>query len=372
MTGRSGAQRPSVAELLARSEGGQPSSRTRRVAPSGRRGRRRKVWRRVIGGFLALVLLIAVYYLGLFAYVDNAVERSDVLRLSGPEIITPERQLDARNYLLVGADGGERDTTILAHLPADDSPAVVVVFPGNAYVDVPTCEDADGQPTEPYSGPFSSVVGTGGAGCLVRTVQGLTGLRVNHFVRMDLVAFPDMVDAIGGVPMCLGSPVREPASGLDLPAGAALIDGDETLPFLRQQTGQGQAETARIERQQQFLAALLDRSLSARTVANPVRITRFLTAAAGSLVLDPDTTLGDLKTLVELLRDLDSESVVLVTAPIADPAYTPVGSSSSYALLDEALGRQLYQSLIEDTTTVLAPDPAAGSDASQSEEISCG
>lgn len=315
-------------------------------------------------------MLVAVYYVGLVAYVDSTVQRVDVLRLSGPEIIAEERQLDAENFLLVGSDGGGRDTTILAHLSPDGSQSVVVVFPRDAYVDVPACQAAGGQPTEPYSGPFSSVIGAGGAACLVHTVQVLTGLRVNHYVQMDLASFPAMVDALGGVPLCLGSSLRERDSGLELPAGTSVIDGEQTLPFLRLETRQGPAETERIQRQQQFLASLLDRSLSPGTLVNPLRLTRFLTTTADSLTLDLDTTLGDLKSLVELLRDLNGELVLLLTAPIAVPDFSPVGSSASYPLLDEQLGRQLYESIIEDAAVGLPG--AAAADPSSPGEVDCG
>ncbi|MGI8694902.1 MAG: LCP family protein [Geodermatophilaceae bacterium] len=383
MAGHTGADRPSVADLLARSEErpvrGRLSGRPRRSSKASRhsgrqgQGRRRKARHWVIGAAVALVLLVAFYYIGLLAYIDNAVERADVLRLSGPEITAAERQQDAENFLLFGSDGGDRDTTILAHLSEDGSDATVIVFPGDAYVDVPACEGADRQPTEPYSGAFGSVYETGGAGCLVRTVQVLTGLRINHYVQMDLTGFPAMVDALGGVPVCLGSAVSEAGNELDLPAGPAVIDGEQTLPFLRLQARPGPAATERIERQQQFLASLLDRSLAARTVANPVRLTRFVNAAADSLTLDPDTTLGDLKNLVDLLRDLSSESVLLLTAPIADPAYTPVGSSTTYQLFDEQLGRQLYQSVIADSATALPPNSALPTSAAPSATgVDCG
>ena len=312
---------------------------------------------------VVLILLGAAYYVGLLAYVDNTVERSDVLRLAGPEIIEVDRQRDAENFLLVGIDDGERDTVVVAHLSQDGSPSVVLVLPGQAYVDVPACQGSDGQPTEPYGGPISSVYGTGGAGCLVRTVQLLTGLRINHYVQLDIAGFPAMVEALGGVPMCLRSAVRDDASGLNLPAGGAVIDGDQSLQFLRLPSRAGPAEAERIERQQQFLASLLDRSLAPATLANPARLTRFLTVAAESLTLDPDTSFGDLRRLIELFRDLNSDSVVLVTAPISDPDFRPAGSSSSYLLLDEQLGRQLSQSIIDNSAVLPAevrppPSPA--------------
>lgn len=339
---------------------------------SRRKRRRRPLWRRagrrVFTGLVLVALLVATYYVGLVAYADNSVARADVLRPFGPEIVAPEAQQEAANFLVVGSDPAGPDTVMLAHIGPDDAQSVALVFPADAYVDVPACTDPDGDPVEPYGGAFTTVFDTGGAACLVRTVQALTGLRVAHYVELDLARFPGMVDALGGVPLCLDAALQDPATGLDLPAGTSLIDGDQTLPFLRLESEQGAAETERIRRQQQFLGSVVDRALSARTVADPVRLTGFLTGTAAALTLDPETSLRDLRSLAGLLTDLGSATVPLLTAPIADPDYQPSTGGPHYALLDDQLGRQLYRSIVEQTGLAVPRGGANAEEATRASE----
>ena len=324
-----------------------------------RRGAVGRWFRRAAAFVVALVLLGVAYYVALFVYAENSVDRRDVLRPVGPEILSPERQVEAQNFLVVGRDVGDRDTTMLAHLSADRSRAVVVVFPGQALVDVPPCTGPDGSGTEPFTGAFGRVLQTGGADCLVRTVQALTGLRINHYVQIAISGVPAMVDAVGGVPLCLTGPVRDAGAGLSLPAGASTLSGAQALPFLRSRAESGAAEVARIQRQQQFLASLLDRALAASTLANPVRVTRFVSASVQSVTLDPDTTFRDLRSLVGVLQDISGTSVVFVTAPVAQADYRPAGSAQSFTLLDEELGARLYRSVIDESTLVLPQGGAA-------------
>lgn len=343
------------------------------TAPPGRRRRRRRsLWRRagrrIFTALVLVALLVASYYVGLVAYADNSVARADVLRPSGPEIVLPRVQQNSENFLVVGSDPAGSDTVMLAHIGTDGAQSVAVVFPADAYVDVPACTDPDGEPVEPYGGAFSTVFDTGGAGCLVRTVQSLTGLRVGHYVELDLAAFPAMVDALGGVPLCLDAALRDPATGLDLPAGRSLIDGAQTLPFLRLEGARGPAETERIRRQQQFLGSVVDRALSTRTVVDPVRLTDFLTETADALTLDPQTSLRHLRSLAGLLADLGGATVPLLTAPIADADYQPVTGGLPYTLLDDQLGRQLYRSIVEQTGLAVprgGPNAEAAARASQ-------
>lgn len=365
--------RPTVAELVG--GGSRPPSR-RQARRAARRGRPlwRRAGRRAFTGLVLVALLVATYYVGLVAYADNQVARADVLRPGGPEIVLADQQAEAQTFLVVGADDGGPDTVLLAHVAPEGAQSVAVVFPGDAFVDVPACSGPDGAPREPYGGTFASVFDDGGAGCLIRTVQMLTGLRIGHYVQLDLAEFPGIVEALGGVPLCLDAAVRDPSGAVDLPAGPSTIDGAETLPFLRWQTQRGTAETERIRRQQQFLGSVVDRALSPRTVIDPRRITAFLTRTADALTLDPDTSLRDLRALAGVLTDLGGESVPLLTAPIADPTYRPLTGGPAYVLLDDQLGRQLYRSIAEQTGLVLprgsqnaqaaerASQAAAGSD----------
>lgn len=329
-SGHRGARIPvTVAELIAR-------DREPAVAPVGRAPRTRMRLRRAAISLVAVLALGAVYYVGLFAYVDNAVARVDALRLNAPAIMSAPVQADADNFLLVGSRAGQLDSAMLVHLTPDRSRGVLVSFPANAYVDVPACAAAN---TEPFTGSLAAAFQKGGGGCTVAAIQLLTGIKVTHYVQLDYPGFARMVNALDGVPGCAGGAV------LDGAAAASVLESDPD------------PDAAAVARQQQLLGGLFEKVLSAGTILNPVRLTSFLTSAASAVTLDGDTTLGDLKDLGEQLRQLDAQTLTFRTAPVSDPDYTPVGSATSYAILDDTGGRALYDSMIDDTV-LPAVDPA--------------
>ncbi|MBA3523874.1 MAG: LCP family protein, partial [Geodermatophilaceae bacterium] len=207
-----------------------PSRAARRRTHRRRRGRR--LIRVVVAVGVGIPLLALGYYAGLAAVVGSDVRRVEALSPDGAEVLHPDDP--AQTYLLVGTglrgpDAGPDTTIVMVHVPPQDAPSTAVVLPALAYVDVPNCDDDDGAPVEPYAGPLDSVLATGGAGCLVRTVQQVTGLAVDHYLQFDVAAVADVVESVGPVPVCLPSAVPE----LGLRAGPQRLDGAEVLALLR-------------------------------------------------------------------------------------------------------------------------------------------
>lgn len=371
--GRDGAQEPApvtVAELLART-GADPEGphRRRRAgrrdarvhAKPVRRARRAAGW--ITGAVVAILVVTAVYYVGLFAYTENAVSRADVLDQGSAAIRSPQLQTGADNFLLVGT-GTDADATVLVHLSPQSARAVLVSFPPDAYVDVPACARPDGSTTEPYTGRLDSAFDTAGAGCALSTVQLLTGIRIDHYIQMDFTGIPAMVDALGGLPVCVDTAPADGPSGS--PAATTVLDGAEALDFVRAESQGGAADMGSAAHLHEFLTSMFDRALSAGTFVDAVTLTRFLTATAASLTLDSDTTFGDLKDLGDQLDELDPEAELFLTAPVADPDFQPVGSDTSYALLDDDLGRSLYDAMINNSVVALEPAPTRSTPAATS------
>ncbi|CAN5225386.1 hypothetical protein BH20ACT5_BH20ACT5_14220 [soil metagenome] len=346
----------SVAELLARAGTDQPPSGGRRSAsrapraPAGPRHRLRRAAIWASAALVAVLVLTAVYYVGLFAYADNTVGRAEALDLASPVIRSPELQAEADNYLLV-ASGAAGDTIVLVHLSAPLERAVLVDFPADAYVDVPACTRPDGSVTEPYTGRLDSAAETAGAGCTVAAVQLLTGIRVDHYVGVELAGLPAMVDALGGLAVC-----APPAAGDPGPAAITMLDGEQAVDFV-QGAGQGGRTGAGAAQLHQVITAVLEQALSAGTFVNAIALSRFLTATADSLTLDADTTFGDLKDLGDRLAALAPAAELFLTAPVLDPAFRPTGGDSIYALLDGDLGRSIYESIIRSESLAAEPVP---------------
>jgi LCP family protein required for cell wall assembly len=327
-----------------------------------------------IGAFLGVLVAAAGGY-GLYEYwqLNGNIRRIDALAPDDAAIRDAGKQLDAQNYLLIGSDtragangryeesagqvSGERsDTTILAHLSPDRDKALLVSFPRDSWVRLPACRKKDGTIEPEHDGQFNEAFTTGGAACTVRTVQRLTGIKINHYVQVDFAGFKTMVDAVGGVPICSTVPLRDRESGLRLEAGTSVLRGEQALAYVRARYGIGDgSDLGRIQRQQRFLGAMVRKATSTRLLVNPIALRRFLDAATNSLTLDRGTSFGDLKALADQLRDLDPKRVSFLTAPIADPAYNPPGfptpppgQAGSKVLLDGVAGRKLWDSIIHD------------------------
>ncbi|PKW08218.1 transcriptional attenuator, LytR family [Streptomyces sp. 1222.5] len=299
-------------------------------------GRRRRRWLK--GSALALaVLVVASAGAGWAVYAKlNANITPD--EAAAAELARYERERPtalvrgAQNILLIGSDtragdgndeygrdlGSERsDTTILLHLAADRRSATAVSLPRDLMVDVPGCRRPDGSRSRPAFAMFNHAFQVGGSACTIRTVEKLTGIRVDHHMVVDFSGFKEMVDAVDGVQVCLKEPVDDKAAKLKLPAGRVTLDGEQALGYVRARKSLGNgSDTERMERQQLFLGALVDKVQGNDVLLNPVKLYPVLDAATSSLTTDPElASLRGLYQLVRGLRDIPTERVQFLTVP---------------------------------------------------------
>ncbi|MFF8095862.1 LCP family protein [Streptomyces sp. NPDC016675] len=238
----------------------------------------------------------------------------------------------AQNILLIGSDsrsgdgnarygrdsGTERsDTTILLHLAAGRDSATAVSLPRDLMVDVPGCRRPDGSRTAPVFAQFNYAYQVGGSACSIRTVEKLTGIRLDHHVVVDFQGFKKLVDALDGVEVCLRAPVDDEDAKLRLPAGRVTLDGEQALGYVRARKSLGDgSDTDRMDRQQRFLGALVNKVQSNDVLLNPVKLYPVLDAATSSLTTDPDlASLRGLYDLVRGLRGIPTERVQFLTVP---------------------------------------------------------
>jgi LCP family protein required for cell wall assembly len=164
---------------------------------------------------------------------------------------------------------------------------------------------------------FNSAFSEGGPACTIKTVESLTDIRIDHYVVVDFTGFKDMVDALGGVKVCVPYDVHDPQSHLDLTKGIHNVKGQQALAYVRTRHGIGNgSDLERIDRQQAFLSSMVSKVRSKGLLFQPVRLYNFLAAATKSLTTDPE--LGDLKAMAGLARDvkgLPTEDVTFVTVP---------------------------------------------------------
>ncbi|MEU6338102.1 LCP family protein [Streptomyces cellulosae] len=308
------------------------------ASPTGRgtvrRRRRRWVWGVGLGVSLTLVGAAAAGW-AVYMKLEGNITPDDATaaELARLEKDRPTALVkDALNILLIGSDsragaengryghdpGTERsDTVILLHLSAGRRSATAVSIPRDLMVDVPDCRRRDGSRSAPMFTQFNAAFEVGGPACTIRTVEKLTDVRVDHHVVVDFEGFKDMVDAVDGVEVCLNEPIDDKDAHLRLPAGRVTLDGEQALGYVRARKTLGDgSDTGRIERQQRFLGALVNKVRSNEILLNPVKLYPVLDAATSSLTTDPElASLRGLYELVRGLRDIPTEGVQFLTVP---------------------------------------------------------
>src|SRR5680860_477333 len=244
------------------------------------------------------------------------------------------------------------DTIILIRVPNDGSSATALSIPRDSYIDVP------GLGMTKVNGAFGAtketerlrLVGEGtsdadadsksttaGRKALVQSVAKLTGVTVDHYAEIGLLGFALLTNAVNGVEVCLNAPVDEPLSGADFEAGKQTLDGSDALSFVRQRHDLPRGDLDRIVRQQVFMASLVQKVISARTLSNPNTLNALKSAVQRSVLIDSD---WDVIKFATQLQDLAGGSVTFATIPVVDGnATSPEGDSLSLIHISEPTRR---------------------------------
>ncbi|MEO9198462.1 MAG: LCP family protein [Antricoccus sp.] len=345
-------QDPDFAAMPAEQESETESTVGSRSEPAAARPRK-SLWQRR-GSIRALMIvgivaaLVAAYYVVILFVAQSQIARADVLRPNSAEIIDAAAQQGVDNYLLVigdqsGAAAGAQ-ITALAHVSADGASLVIVSFPRQTIVDVPPC-GTKASSVAPFTGTLEQAFAKGGARCSIAAVQEATGIRINHYIGIDLQRFDQVINAVGGVTLCLRESLKDPKIGLSLPAGRNTLDGAQGTEYVRAVDSASGNDPQRASRQIDFLTKLFDKILSTQTVLNPVRLTKLAFATAHALTLDPDTSLGQLRTLAELFA-ANSAKVAIVVPPMSGTQIAVSGSSVMGTRIADVTGRNLFDSII--------------------------
>jgi len=191
---------------------------------------------------------------------------------------------------------------------------------------------------------INAAFGLGGPRLTVATVERATGLTINDFIQVNFLGFVKVIDALGGVNICLPQAVDDPDSGLHLGAGVHHVDGVTALKYARDRHSFAASDLARITNQQSLLASLLQEAVSSGTLANPLRLSRFLAVVPGVIKVDQNL---DLTGLADQLRGITPAHVHFLTVPLANANYlTPAGESA--VLWNTAAAGRLFGALQAD------------------------
>jgi LCP family protein required for cell wall assembly len=302
------------------------------------------------------VLVLVIYPLALFAVAWSSLHRVDALPSGGPAD-TP-----GRTYLVVGSDsrsnltaaqrralhtgqaGGQRtDTIMLLHVPDGDGPTVLVSVPRDSYVPIP----GHGK------NKINAAYAFGGPQLLVRTVEQATGLRIDAYVETGLGGYAQLVDAIGGIDVCVKRSIKDSKAHIDLKKGCQTFDGATALGYARARYSDPRGDLGRVERQRQVLAAIAGKTLSPSVLLLPWRA--FPAASNGGDALTVDSGMSPLGLLafVQAMRAVAGGDGLSLTVPVGNAALqTPAGEAVQW---DSTTANQLFAALKADDTNAIKP-----------------
>jgi LCP family protein required for cell wall assembly len=318
---------------------------------------RKRRWPKVLGIIALVLILIAGLALAGLWYIAKHFE-GNVSTIKGFVADAPAESYEPVNFLLMGSDfrgdgnsvegeteemaGQRSDTTMLVHVSADRDRALVVSIPRDTLLELPECAAASGQwrPTDKFNSAFAF----GGPTCTVQTVEELTGVTIHHAAVIDFLGFKQVVDALGGVEVCLEEAVDDPDSGLNLPAGVSKVSGDQALAFVRARKNIGDgSDVSRIQRQQQFMSSAIRQATDAQLLLKPVTLYKMLDAATASLTVDSGLDdVDEMAAMAASLRNLRPSNITFVTMPFT------YNDDFSTVSVDTKAADEIWQAIIED------------------------
>lgn len=312
--------------------------------------RRRRRWS-IPKILLTLVIVFVLFLASVWVYLEFSINRVAALH----DYTGRPAAASGTNWLIVGSDsraglsaaqedalstgdeaaagGGSRtDTIMIAHIPDNSTKPTLLSLPRDSQVKIP------GHGTNKINAAFSF----GGAPLLVETVEEATGLHMDHYAEIGFGGFANIVDAIGGVHMCLDEAMNDTETGVQLKAGCQELDGAQSLGFVRMRHSAAtpRSDLDRVANQRKFIGALVSQIASPGTLLNPFDFFPLLSSAPDALTMDTGDHVNNLVGLAMALRGISSDGVTTTTVPVTS------GSAENW---DKTKSKEMFDALRGDT-----------------------
>lgn len=328
-------------------------------------------WARIAGWKKAAILLLATVLplcagtltagFALMHRYESQMKREDILGPAAKPGDSAQPDSGPLNFLLLGSDsrdgesdqgeypGQRSDAIMIFHVSRDREKATVVSIPRDSYVPVPPHGDAWPGGMNKLNAAFAY----GGAPLAAKTITELTGVALDGAAVANFAAVRQMVDAVGGVQLCIPYDVVSTDTERVWTRGCHHFDGAAADDFIRQRHNLPGGDFARMHDQQLVVGAIAEKVSAKNVIRNPLHLDRLLVAASRALVVDQDL---DLRQLALAVRKINPSDLRFVTVPASnDNLQTAAGSSVE---LDPEKSNSLFAALRDDTVTQwLAANP---------------
>jgi polyisoprenyl-teichoic acid--peptidoglycan teichoic acid transferase len=297
---------------------------------------------------VAVVLVVAMaagqIYVGIIdrsltKNLSRGVELPDDESSSRPQ--KEAQETGTLNYVLLGSDSrdpgnegnGRSDTILVVHLNAKRNKAYIISFPRDMYVNVP------GYGRNKINAAFAF----GGAPLAVRTLEDLTGVRMDHVALIDFEGFIRLTEDLDGVTVT--NKTAFSSHGFDYPKGKITIAGEEALWFVRERKLLPGGDLDRAENQRNVIKAIVQKGLSVRVISDPTTFINFLNNVAKYLTVDNDLSDEEIMRTAHSLR-LTGKDIDLLQAPIS--GFATMGDGQSIDVVDTAKMAELSRAMKKD------------------------
>ncbi|BBA97709.1 putative transcriptional regulator [Actinacidiphila reveromycinica] len=336
------------------------------IGGPGGRGPRGPRWstRRKLGyAALGLVVVLLVVSVSTYFWADSKVRRQVDLSAINKEAGAPAKG-KGTNYLIVGSDsregltkaeekelhtgsdsGQRTDSMMILH--TGDNGTTMLSLPRDSYVTIPSFYGKETKRQYPASThKLNKAYADGGPELLTRTVEQATGIHIDHYAEIGFSGFVNLVDALGGVRLCLDAPLKDEASGADLQKGCQKVNGKESLAYVRERHQEADQDLGRMKHQQQFLATLAHQAASPSTILNPFKLYPVIGSGLDTLVVDKGMSLLDLTHMFFAMKSVSGGDGNQLTVPIANANYET--SDGDSVLWDKTKSAKLFGELQQD------------------------
>lgn len=305
------------------------------------------VGRRIARSLATVLALVGIVFAGAVAWFYKDIEAM----LTKISVRVEEAAGSSVNVLVIGSDsrdglsgedasrfgdaGGKRaDTIMLVQVNPGEPRASILHFPRDLWV-----EKHDGR-----KGKINSSYNDGPQG-VIDTVQGLTGIPVNHYVEVNISGFRNMVDAIGGVDICLENRIYDSKLNFSLPAGTSTLNGEQALSFVRARQATPDGDFGRIRRQQQFLRSVVSKVGSPSTLANPARVKSLAEAFASNVTVDETFNINDMIRIAADVKRIGLDNIQTFSVP----GDTGRAGNQSVVLMDTREAYRIFDAFRQQT-----------------------
>ena len=304
--------------------------------------------------------MVGAYGWNLNSKLDNIQRADDSVLQKGKR---PEKvKTEAVNILLMGADdpnqrvedkptvaelladgewdpGAYRsDSMMVVHLPADRKSAYVVSVPRDSYVPI-----YDGEGVKHGKNKINEAFASYGPFGTLRTIENLADLRIDHMAIIDFQGFRDLTTAVGGVDVFVPESFYDSKQDVEWKQGENHLEGVLALKYVRTRHGLANGDFDRVDRQQNFLRALMAKVLSDGTIGNPLKFTDTLEAITKNLTVDASWKNGDIRSLALSMRNIEARKVRFMTLPL--DRYETVPAAGSVNIIAAERARKLWDAV---------------------------